>query len=741
SPAVGAGSTSLSCSVGWCDPNGSSPSSIYGSTDFLGNPRTNGSSIDIGAYQNTGNAISNSMTVNLTSGASTLQYGQGQSTTLTVTVTALPGVGGAPSGTVNLMLGPTLLETATLLPTGPNSTAATMPLSASQLAAGANTLTAVYSGNSIAPCCSPSEPPGGSQTPIPWYSSATSAPITVTETPATTSIAVTSVSPASEDYGLDTPVTITAVLSWTGNGVAPTASDVTIGGNGPSGTYVTTGCSAPSGTTMTCTGTYTPTVADTAGSYTETATFAGDSNYSGSSSAQTNNFTINQASATTVVTTSGSPSIYGQSVTFTATINGENGLVKGRNGRAKPQDVSGSVTWSANTGCGTTPVTTGNPGTATCTTSILNAGSDTITATYSGDSNHGGSTATLSGGQTVNQASQTITVSVPAPPTATNGSSFTVVATGGGSGNPVVFTSFGACSNLRGTYTMNLGKACTVTMNQAGNANYTAAPTVTETTTEAAAIAPTVSVTVPASAPYQSTFTPVATTNASTTPTITVAPATVCTISGGVVTMENGTGTCSVTAKWAADDVYKAANATAKTTASKLASVVTWATPDPITYGTALSATQLDATASVPGMFVYTPASGKVLAVGTQTLSVKFTPTQSTDYTTVTGTTVPLVVNPANTTTTITTTSVNPSIIGHAVTVYYAVASPGKVTGSVAVTASSGETCGGPVAEATGLGSCRLTLQTVGSITLTATYGGDANNNGSVSAGFTQTVN
>ena len=193
--------------------------------------------------------------------------------------------------------------------------------------------------------------------------------------------------------------------------------------------------------------------------------------------------------------------------------------------------------------------------------------------------------------------------------------------------------------------------------------------------------------------------------------------------------------------KWAADDVYKAANATAKTTASKLASVVTWATPDPITYGTALSATQLDATASVPGMFVYTPASGKVLAVGTQTLSVKFTPTQSTDYTTVTGTTVPLVVNPANTTTTITTTSVNPSIIGHAVTVYYAVASPGKVTGSVAVTASSGETCGGPVAEATGLGSCRLTLQTVGSITLTATYGGDANNNGSVSAGFTQTVN
>ena len=54
SPAVSAGSLSLPCSVGWCDPAGSSPDSIYGSTDFAGNPRVNGSSINIGAYQSTG---------------------------------------------------------------------------------------------------------------------------------------------------------------------------------------------------------------------------------------------------------------------------------------------------------------------------------------------------------------------------------------------------------------------------------------------------------------------------------------------------------------------------------------------------------------------------------------------------------------------------------------------------------------------------------------------------------------
>ena len=47
-----------------------------------------------------------------------------------------------------------------------------------------------------------------------------------------TTIDVTSVSPVSEDYGSTAPVTITAVLAWTGHGVAPTASDVTIGGSG-----------------------------------------------------------------------------------------------------------------------------------------------------------------------------------------------------------------------------------------------------------------------------------------------------------------------------------------------------------------------------------------------------------------------------------------------------------------------------------------------------------------------------
>ncbi len=110
----------------------------------------------------------------------------------------------------------------------------------------------------------------------------------------TTKIDVTSVSPSSEAYGQTSPVTITAVLAWTGSGPAPTASDVAIFGNGP-GSYGKTSCSPPSGDTMTCTNTYTPTATDPTGFYTESALFSGDANYGGSNSPEYNNFTITPA--------------------------------------------------------------------------------------------------------------------------------------------------------------------------------------------------------------------------------------------------------------------------------------------------------------------------------------------------------------------------------------------------------------------------------------------------------------
>ena len=80
---------------------------------------------------------------------------------------------------------------------------------------------------------------------------------------------------------------------------------------------------------------------------------------------------------------------------------------------------------------------------------------------------------------------------------------------------------------------------------------------------------------------------------------------------------------------------------------SQVTPTINWSTPAAITYGTALSATQLNATSTMPGTFAYTPASGTVLNPGrSQTLSVTLTPTDTTDYTTATST-VQLTVNQA----------------------------------------------------------------------------------------------
>ena len=73
---------------------------------------------------------------------------------------------------------------------------------------------------------------------------------------------------------------------------------------------------------------------------------------------------------------------------------------------------------------------------------------------------------------------------------------------------------------------------------------------------------------------------------------------------------------------------------------------ITWSAPAAITYGTPLSTTQLNATASVPGTFSYYPAAGMALTAGTQTVTVTFTPTDTTDYTTATAS-VTLTVNQA----------------------------------------------------------------------------------------------
>ncbi|MGA1193623.1 MAG: hypothetical protein ACO3ZG_04485, partial [Kiritimatiellia bacterium] len=63
---------------------------------------------------------------------------------------------------------------------------------------------------------------------------------------------------------------------------------------------------------------------------------------------------------------------------------------------------------------------------------------------------------------------------------------------------------------------------------------------------------------------------------------------------------------------------------------------ITWSNPAPVLFGAALTETQLNATASISGSFVYEPGEGTVINGGTQTLTTVFTPVDGVIYATTT---------------------------------------------------------------------------------------------------------
>lgn len=140
----------------------------------------------------------------------------------------------------------------------------------------------------------------------------------------------------------------------------------------------------------------------------------------------------------------------------------------------------------------------------------------------------------------------------------------------------------------------------------------------------------------PANPAFGSTYTVSATGGGSGNPvtfTIDASDTSVCSISGSTVTFNNA-GSCIIDANQVGNATYQAAHqAQQAITVPKETPVLTWHSPGHIYYGTALSGAQLDATASAPGTFTYSPAAGTVLAIGTRTLTATFTPADTTDYT------------------------------------------------------------------------------------------------------------
>ena len=77
---------------------------------------------------------------------------------------------------------------------------------------------------------------------------------------------------------------------------------------------------------------------------------------------------------------------------------------------------------------------------------------------------------------------------------------------------------------------------------------------------------------------------------------------------------------------------YAMAQSNITITVMKAPPRITWTSPEPIVYGTALGPGQLNATASEEGTFEYTPGVGAILAVGDHTPLVTFRPRDNSDY-------------------------------------------------------------------------------------------------------------
>jgi len=277
---------------------------------------------------------------------------------------------------------------------------------------------------------------------------------------------------------------------------------------------------------------------------------------------------------------------------------------------------------------------------------VLNAGAQTLSVTFTPTDTTDYTTATATVALTVNQA--TPGISWTAPAAITYGTSLSA-------------TQLDASSTVAGTFAytpaagtvLNAGaQTLSVTFTPTDTTDYKAATaTVTLTVKSGTQSTPAITWTTPASVTYGTALSSTQLDASST-----VAGTFAYTPAAGAV-LKAGAQTLSVTFTPTDTTDYTTATATVALTVNQATPTITWPAPAAITYGTALSSTQLDASSTIPGAFVYSPASGTVLAVESQTLSVTFTPTDTTDYTTASQT-VTLTVNQGTSTLSISATSV-----------------------------------------------------------------------------------
>jgi hypothetical protein len=260
----------------------------------------------------------------------------GQSTTLTASVSVNAPGAGSPSGTVQFFDGVTSLGTATV-------SAGSAAISVSSLSVGAHSLTAVYSGDSN-------------------LTGSTSAAHSHTVNQAATTTSLTS-APNPSTYGGS--VTLTATVAV----VAP-------GAGGPGGSVEFFDGATSLGSSALVAGSASlSTSALSAGTHSLTAVYSGNASFSGSTSAA-HSHVVNAGSSTVSLVAAPNPGVYLDPETLTATVT--------------PSASTGTVEFfDGATSLGTAAVSSGS---AAVVTSSLAVGVHSLTAVYSGDSNHSAAT-------------------------------------------------------------------------------------------------------------------------------------------------------------------------------------------------------------------------------------------------------------------------------------------------------------------------------------------------------------
>ncbi|MEI7831492.1 MAG: Ig-like domain-containing protein, partial [Prolixibacteraceae bacterium] len=219
------------------------------------------------------------------------------------------------------------------------------------------------------------------------------------------------------------------------------------------------------------------------------------------------------------------------------------------------------------------------------TVTIVGAGTTIITASQAGNMNFN-EAASVNQTLTVGKAAQNITNFAATSSKTFGDASYTLTATGGASGNPVIFTSsdpsIATCTGATGS-TVNLikGGSCTIYANQAGNIDYLAAATKEQTLTVSNSSQTITFAELPDKTFGDAPFNLKATSSSELAITFESSNTAVASISGNTLTI-TGAGNCTITAIQSGNSNFAAASLGRSLTVKKAVQLITL---DPLPVG------------------------------------------------------------------------------------------------------------------------------------------------------------